>query len=400
MCFGRSARVAAVFAVLVGVVGAVTPGTAAAARASLPVLVVSASTNLVDAQHITVTDPGGPIGDYYNLCATVTPLDREVSCGYIPVVSYTKTTTTLEISPLFFTNDPLARHDCRTMACQIVDFPSGPATAAVPVTFNAAAPMRPSPTLTVTPSAGLSDGQIVSMDQNPPFPGSAGFSECAAPTSDIFVPHEPCEPIGFPIGVGPHTGPVTAFAETSNGPVDCRAPGATCVVEGMDAIFRPVDTAVSFIADGALVPRAARRPTLVITSGLYPTNTVDAMGFTPGDTLTVRWCSPVSGACGDSAIAMMTADSAGLGAADIGAHPASSATDEAICKTGCLIAVIGTDGKRATLDDYSWTLGSFPTIPVGGSLGGPGTTTTTTVATVASESQPAAAVTAQPTFTG
>ncbi len=124
------------------------------------------------------------------------------------------------------------------------------------------------------------------------------------------------------------------------------------------------------------------------------------MGFTPGDALTVRWCSPVSGACGDTAIATMTADSAGLGAADIGAHPASSATDEAICKSGCLIAVIGSDGKRATVDDYSWTLGSFPAIPVGGSLGGPGTTTTTTIATVASESQPAAAVTAQPTFTG
>jgi hypothetical protein len=167
----------------------------------------------------------------------------------------------------------------------------------------------------------------------------------------------------------------------------------------MDAIFRPVDTPVSFTADGALVPRAARRPTLVVTSGLYPANTVDAMGFTPGDTLTVRWCSPVSGTCGDTAIATMAADSSGLGAVDIGAHPASSETDKVVCKSGCLIAVMGSDGKRATVDDYSWTLGSFPAIPVGGSLGGRGTTTTTTT-TIAGESQPAAAVTAQPTFTG
>ncbi len=365
-------------------------------------LAVSDTTSLVDAQHIVVTDPAGSSDPYYNLCAVVIPLDREVSCGMIPEVSRTAATTTLEISPWFFTNDPLTKHDCRTIVCQIVDFPSGgAATASVPVTFDAVAPLRSSPVLDVSPNTGLVDGQTVAVSQAPPFPGSASFGECAAPTVDIFVLHEPCETITDDLGIAPYHGQVHAFVETHNGPVDCRAPGATCVMEGLDSIFRPVDTSISFAPDGALDPRAVRRPTLETTAGVYRTNTLDAMGFAAGDGLTVRWCVPLGGPCGDSVIATRTSDSSGLATFDIGPHPTSSATDKAVCASGCFLTVLGAAGARAAVEDYSWTLGSFPAIPVGGPIGG-GTTTTTANRTVSTTtaSQPATAVAAQPSYTG
>ena len=67
--------------------------------------------------------------------------------------------------------------DCRTApgACEIVAFGQDDAIASVPLSFDPSAPLADPPTLTVTPSTGLVDGQVVQVDAAGFRPGSVLF---------------------------------------------------------------------------------------------------------------------------------------------------------------------------------------------------------------------------------
>jgi hypothetical protein len=152
--------------------------------------------------------------------------------------------------------------DCRISACQYVitredRAPESRQNTMVPVTFRPDGPLRPPPTLTVTPASGLRDQQVVQV-QGRGYQDSIAVSQCAPGSESAF---DRCTNPVFLNVVADElvTTEFTIDAEipAGAGTFDCRvAPGCTL------AAFDPVNARV--LAE-ASISFAAADPTVAVT---------------------------------------------------------------------------------------------------------------------------------------
>ena len=156
-----------------------------------------------------------------------------------------------------------ARFDCRDVDCHLVATEGQTLNnnVAAPVAFDPDAPLAPEPTISVTPSSDLTDGQIVEVVVDRLFPGERFALLQCAPS---FRYYAGCEEHGWVEQVAPEIGRYTTTiavrdrfpAELGEGTVDCRT--TTCVM----GLWRLVDqdAILAVRAELAFAPLAAAPP--------------------------------------------------------------------------------------------------------------------------------------------
>ena len=199
----------------------------------MPELIVEPSVDLVDGQQVTVAvDEQSPPSVGHCVAGS----DRD--CIWLPVedgrVAVPRRFSVVRVD----VDGPgvATAVDCLDPpGCELVSFGPGAATARTAVSFDPDAPLRPDPTLAVTPLDGLTDGAVVTVT-------GEGFVG-----STVFVVQCAGTPIDDPTGSGDHCGladgypsatpigghfeidvAVRRHLDTANGPVDCAV--TPCVI--------------------------------------------------------------------------------------------------------------------------------------------------------------------------
>lgn len=268
-----------------------------------PTLTVSPSDGLTDGQTVTLSG-AGVLGDYVEvLQCTAVPsgwedCDQE-TFGYVEAPGGTFETSQRVFAVI---STGAGDVDCRAAeSCVLIattgSFAPGE-TATVPLVFDPAAPLLPAPTLTVTPSADLVDGEVVRVEGSGfvrvPEGWPVQLYQCApGPTSDrcrqagddyVFVDGDG----GFALDV-----PVTARVPVPDGQYDCRTSADPCVLVATPSSpdsSRAGVAELSFDPDGALLPDPVIELSPVGSLGDFTDVTVTGTGFTPGGRATVEVC--------------------------------------------------------------------------------------------------------------
>ena len=362
----------------VSVVAAAPVANAGTSRRAAPpaVLVITPNTNLVDNEVVTATAPAG-VEDYGECAPGYTDFYSE--CSYVGSSSGGATDSLhLAARVLGPGADPTVV-DCRTTTCTLVAVkenladPSGNGAtilATVALAFDPSGGLRTPPVITATPSSGLVDQQPLAVDVNPAnslgalpvagyaFPCTHAVASIAEATTDCGLGQLQfldTESGGHATG----TVPADAYVETPTGPVDCRAPAATCTLATFDPIYQVSTTPVGFTADGPVQPELLTRPS---ATGSTPDNpTLDLVGFTPNDPYTLKWCSDYTGTCDTANVAAGTLDANGQATVtpDTSTPPSCP-----LCADGCTITATDAHGLRAKGDIDVSTIPTGPTGPV------------------------------------
>jgi len=278
-----------------------------------PTATATPSTGLIDRQSIHITGSGfrpnrsvamveciGGSSDYYKCSNSYDPYPTVATDGTIDA--------TMAVRTLLHAIDGTTV-DCRTSAgaCEIqVGSPDQPTNRIhLPLAFDPNAPLAPPPTMDVTPSTGLIDGQVVTVTGHGFFPNTPiGISECATTTS-----------------VGSCSGGTTAFSDTDGTisidvPVrarlwageilDCRDASVDCSLQAYSYV-EPDDNAVtslSFDPNGPLLPPPVltAHPDTDLVDGQTVTLTGSHLGYPFGPIFladhsvrpaSARWVPPV-----------------------------------------------------------------------------------------------------------
>lgn len=370
------------------------------ARAAAPpaVLSVTPSTGLVDGQSVTITPPAvtapsASDGVDYVICPPGVPTYS--GCAYLYPSSVGPTAVVVSVPARILSGngtDTITSTDCRTSDCEIravifsgieeVDS-SDPAddttpdssftiVAKAPVHFDSTAPLRTPPSLVVSPTSDLTDGASVDVSVtsgtavvDPSGPGTF-VAQCTSPITsvsqlaDIYDSCSLDEPIDLapsPGGVWKGSVEVSTYIETSHGPVDCRAPGATCAIVALDMVGQSDNVSLAFDPDGAVRPRILQRP--MNDLGENFAMVMDIIGLTPNDPYTVKWCNDqqqclsrviASGTLDDHGVATFTFDDTGF--PDV-------ADDDTTCVDECTLTALDAHGLIA-LSGFGFGIGSVP----------------------------------------
>ncbi|HET6950086.1 MAG TPA: neocarzinostatin apoprotein domain-containing protein [Acidimicrobiales bacterium] len=256
----------------VGVPGG-PPGGAArgAAAQTSPSLTVDPAEDLVDGQRVTVLGAGMPTGDFMLLgqCPASAGGITDGSCRYS--TADTDESGSFETEVLVRALLRGGEIDCRAPgACVLIAAAYDDTTndyveaARAPLGFDPDGPLAPPPTLTVSPSDGLVDGQTVTLSGAGVLGDNVEILQCSPAPSGW----EDCDQFTFgfadaPGGTFETSQRVFAVISTGAGPVDCRAAGS-CVLIATSGSFAPGETAtvpLAFDPDAPLLPA----PTLTVT---------------------------------------------------------------------------------------------------------------------------------------
>ena len=369
---GTGALFAALVVLVAGTVGAVPAGSTATveARPTVPrtPLSVVPSTGLVDTQTVTITAPPGYGTNDENFVEYVLcpagATDYE-GCALLDYPGMGQATIDVALPARILAADAtrtVTVTDCRATACVVraVGFDAiGPTVVAeAPVTFDPAAPLRPAPELAATPTTGLVDAQVIEVTAasaaSPTATGGPGtvVVQCTAPihsTDDLQRILTDCD-LSTSVEYPPYLAGtvefwVRAYVETADGPVDCRAPWATCALVAVDAVGQVADLAIGFDPDGPVEPALLQRPG-TWSDELGPM-IFDVVGFTPGDPFTVRWCND-AGACLPGTLASGTLDAHGVGSFTLEVTFPDVDDTDGVCADACSLTVIDAHGLSAT----------------------------------------------------
>jgi len=333
-----------------------------------PTLTVSPSDGLVDGQTVALTG-AGVLGDYIEvLQCRAAPSGWEDcdqdSFGYVDTPG-----GTFESSQRVFAviSTGAGDVDCRAAeSCVLIAttgwFAPGE-TATVPLVFDPAAPLLPAPTLTVTPSTDLVDGEVVRVE-------GSGFVRMIEGTAVQLYQCAPgpswdrCRPVGDDYVLVDGDGgfaldlPVVARVPVPDGQHDCRTSVDPCVLvattSSPDASRAGVEE-LSFDPDGALLPDPVVEVDPAGSLGDFTDVTVTGTGFTPGGRATVEVCraGATAGPCDAQNGESPTADATGAIEAAIGVFavsggewPGSEALD---CRQAPGCEVVATDRARGVV---------------------------------------------------
>lgn len=264
-----------------------------------PTLAVAPASGLGDHDEVTVSGDGFRAGEYLQVvqcrAGGAFPDDCDRSSwqdvregGFVDDGTFTQQVT---VDALFLAVAG-GIVDCRLDgACALVAVDAEEA-ASVALGFDPAAALRP-PVMTVTPSAGLVDGQLVDVEVD----GSRGpLRQCTAaapePASCGRARYLDSDDAGGPPSARTRFAVDASFRTSGGTAVDCRT--TTCTLVAGD-VEDPGDAAVvvlGFDPDGQLRPSAV--VTVEPSSGLVDGQgvTVRATGFLPGVGVEVAQCPP------------------------------------------------------------------------------------------------------------
>ncbi len=250
-----------------------------------PSIDVSPSTGLVDRQGVHVTGSGFRPLRSVLVAECIGGTSDLAKCRqnyYAPVTVAADGTvdTTLGVRTILVTSDGTSL-DCRSAAgaCEVQVGPFDPSTDRVsqPLAFDPNAPLAPPPTVTVTPSTGLVDGQHVVVDGAGFSPSTpVGVSECAN-TSSVGT----CA-LGTSIqtaGDGTFSLQMDLHNRMWAGTVlDCRDPAVSCSIQAY-SFFEPdgeATAALSFDPNGPNLPPPVLTPSP--STGLVDGQTIAVTG--------------------------------------------------------------------------------------------------------------------------
>ena len=153
-------------------------------------LVVEPADGLADGQQVTVTGTGFRPGSEVYVAQCTAEGRRFSRCSHLAGEGHVDATGvltgTVEVRREIGYDDPI---DCATVegGCTLETGAAfdGARLAAVPITFDPAAPLAPPPAVEVAPTTGLSDGQEVAVTGSGFSPGTpVGVLECVASDAD------------------------------------------------------------------------------------------------------------------------------------------------------------------------------------------------------------------------
>ncbi len=338
--------------------GRAAPRTARA-LATIPVLGVTPNANLVDDEAVTVTAPHG--AELYMECpATFTVVDNCMVAGSHEPGHATDTVHVLGLVPDGSDSPLPIMVDCRTTSCVLVAVSFSVASdgstvlAQVALAFDPSGALRPAPTITATPTTGLVDGQAIAVTVHPgssdPATEPTVVYACTVPVTTFDQVLSDCDILASQELTGT-SGPdatgtlhVSAYLETPTGPVDCRAPAATCALFTLDHIFQFGTLPLSFTAAGPVRPQLLTRFDPTATEPF--STTYDLVGFTPNDPYTVKLCNS-GGACISTPIASGTLDANGL-ATFVDDGSTTPSDPAGVCAMGCSYTASDAHGLKAT----------------------------------------------------
>jgi acetyl esterase/lipase len=294
--------------VLAWVTTVATTGLVPAERvAAAPVLTIDPASDLVDGQRVTFGGSGFPDGEFLLVaqCSSDVTTVFDGSCGYGGgTVDVDGNLSGQVVVRAIMGSDPTV--DCRSPgACVLIAAVYDGAAedyielarAALP--FDPDGPLAPPPTLSVTPSEGLVDGQTVEVSGSGALTDGLDIIQCTAePAAWDDCDFDTTTFADVTDGSFSESHPVFAVIATqSSGQVDCRTAGRCALVAVGDA-SRWADTAVvplGFAPDGPLLPP----PTLTVTpaDGLVDGQAVQIIGtgFRSrflGDAVQIHQCAP------------------------------------------------------------------------------------------------------------
>jgi acetyl esterase/lipase len=330
-----------------------------------PTLTVSPSDGLVDGQTVALSG-AGVLEDWVEVLQCTAAPSGWQDCDQDTFGFAEVSGGTFELSQRVFAviGTGAGTVDCRVAGrCALVattgSFAPGD-TATVPLTFDPDAPLLPPPTLTVTPSTDLLDGEIVQVE-------GSGFVrlregspvqlyQCApGPTSDR------CRPVtdeylpvdgdgGFALDVT-----VTARVPVPGGQHDCRTGADPCVLVATGSSPDSPGAGVSelsFDPDGPLLPD----PVIAVdpggSLGDFGDVTVTGTGFAPGVQATVEVCraGAAGGPCDSGNGEAPTADATGAIETTIGVFALSGGewpgSEPLDCRQPPGCEVVATDRAR------------------------------------------------------
>jgi hypothetical protein len=329
----------------------------ARALAAIPTLGVTPNANLVDDEAVTVTALHGT--DVYMECpASYTTVDNCMVAGSHVPGHATDTVHVLGRVPDGSDSPLPVMVDCRTASCVLVAVSFSVASdgstplAQVALAFDPSGALRPAPTITATPATGLVDGQAMAVTVHPgssdPMTDPTVVYACTIPVTSFDQVLSGCDILGGQDLTGT-SGPdatgtlhASAYLETPTGPVDCRAPAATCALFTLDPILQFGTLPLSFTAAGPVRPQLLTRFDPTSTEPF--STTYDLVGFTANDPFTVKLCN---GACISTPIASGTLDANGVATfVDDGSTTPSDPTG--VCADGCHYTASDAHGLTAT----------------------------------------------------
>jgi hypothetical protein len=324
---------------------------------------------LVDGDEVTVTGEGFPqdipgfgVGEVTPCRVPVTSWDDcdRGELQYVDVARSGHLEGVVNVTPILHVAS--GDTDCRAAACalvvQSVDFETFDGlgelseAAVVPVAFDPGGAIRPPPTLTITPSTGLHDGDAVHV-HGAGFDPGRGFDlfQCRAGATSS----ADCEgDVGY-FGWsddGTIDGWVSLRARFPDGDgdrVDCRVEACSYVIAHGD-LGRHAEAATAFDPEGDLLdPEIVVTPTSGLTDG--DRLTVTGTGWPTGEHIEIAQCP--AGAfdlfeCDDTTAVSVVTESSGTGRVPL---PRSEAEAEAVATPGSTISATLTVRSRLTFEN-------------------------------------------------
>lgn len=326
---------------------------------------VTPSTGLVDNQTITVTglsDEGG-----VGICPT-SSAGFDNCQSIFPSAEPTSGRWTYQVMARIIVtsgNGTSILVDCRTTSCSLRAWSYDDTTddaivvGDVPLGFVPDAPLRPAPTLSVSPSEGLVDGQEVTVTASvSPSDGRFGVPvfQCTEPVSiapDLIDVFRKCDVNRSSFldaqssGSVQGTVTVSPIVQTSNGPFDCRAAGSRCVLAAFDGVYQDASTPLAFDATAPIKPALLQRydPSALEDTSGTPT-TYDLVGFTPNDPYTVKWCNS-GGVCLPGIVTSGVLDHAGWASFQFADDSPDIPGSDTTCVDACMLTAIDAHGLTA-----------------------------------------------------
>jgi hypothetical protein len=290
---------------------------------------VSPDTGLLNFQTVDITGAGFPANSGVQIVACKSGATSYEDCSngngfFVPVGPTGAFESLYRVRRILHLED--GDFDCASSpgACSLVSTAYGslPVVVATPISFDSSVPPPPEPTITVTPSTGLVQGQSVTVTGANFAPTTfVGLSECANAT----------EPAGYCLFVNGSTlsdanGAFTAtftvrrgvldFATYPPGVIDCASGPQLCSitafsVDGEDRASQAIDfdpSAPLPVPDATVTPQFGLPDRAVVN--------VHSSGFAPGERVLVSQCpadAPATSSCTDafSPFNFLTADANG-----------------------------------------------------------------------------------------
>lgn len=271
-----------------------------------PAVTAAPTDNLVDGQAVRVDGTGFVHARQVNVMQCAAGATDWDDCDWSTLDYATPTAGVIGLDQRVYariTTDSTGTIDCRIPgSCALLAFDddasAGQAPPSIPLHFDPNGPLLPPPSVTVTPAAGLVDGQLIQVHGTGFIrDNSVRIFQCApaAPSPDSCRMDDEWDYTEVDDdGSFSVERRLVARVATPDGLVDCRTSAQPCVVMATAAFSQPERTGsaeLGFDPDGPLLPDPTITATPTGDLGDFTSVTVQGTRFTPDEPVPVQVCT-------------------------------------------------------------------------------------------------------------